>query len=191
MITVHYYDTASSPAHPSVFLAGPTTDQAGGEWTSSWEGHKMSAWRARACEELSKLGFTGTVIVPEFSTPGEFRALSAKTWPNPPQGPRSAPLLWEDDALAKATVVVFWADLGLDGPNRGLSARPEASELFFRAMLPEGAWTWRIRNLVFGAPLGAKKVGRFLGFADDQGRPVWRTLAEVARAVMALVEPPR
>lgn len=147
----------------------------------------MSRWRAELAEQLELLGFEGTLIVPEFEQPGEFRAMAARTWPNPPPGPRSAPLLWEDERMAKATVVALWLDLALDGPNRGLSARPEASELFFRSQLPPGAWTWRINSLAFGAPLTARKVGRYEGFAQDLGYAVWSTLPELARAVVARI----
>lgn len=181
-----YYDSAPAViAECSVFLAGPTTDGAGEQWVGDWKGHKLSRWRADLARELDQAGYMGTLVVPEFSKPGDFKALAAEVWPQQPSGPRSAPLLWEDRQLEKATIVALWMDVGLDGPARGLSARPEASELFFRSQLPPGSWTWRVQRLVYGAPTSAKKVGRFAGFAADLGMPVWRSLPELARAIVA------
>lgn len=186
MISIHYYDTPGTPPAPSVFLAGPTTDAAGGEWVGSYRGHKLSRWRAELAQQLELMGFEGTLIIPEFEQPGDFRAQAARTWPDPPKGPRSAPLLWEDSQMARATIVALWLDVAIEGPNRGLSARPEASELFFRSQLPQGSWTWRINSLAFGVPTRARKVGRYEGFAQDLGCVVWRTLPELARAIVEL-----
>jgi len=75
---------SSSPIEKSIFLAGPTPRR-----------HDVKSWRPEAISILEKIGFDGTVYVPE------------------PEGWQSSidyddQVHWEWEALNAATVVAFW-----------------------------------------------------------------------------------
>jgi hypothetical protein len=73
-----------APEHQSIFLAGPTPRD-----------DNVSSWRPEALEILQKIGFKGSVFVPEDKS-GKFH------------GNYDHQVQWEHDALEQATVIVFW-----------------------------------------------------------------------------------
>lgn len=81
---------ALEPLEKSIFLAGPTPrDEA------------VASWRPEALALLEKLGFSGSVLVPE-----------ARDWA--PHHHYDDQVFWEWEGLASATVVVFWVPRQLD-----------------------------------------------------------------------------
>ena len=87
------YETSSadfesySKAGPVIFLAGPTV---------RGNQQHLTSWRIAACEEFRKLGFNGTLILPEF----EDKAESDQYRYDIP--------LWEFAGLTIADCIMFW-----------------------------------------------------------------------------------
>ena len=72
---------------PSIFLAGPT----------SRENDFQKSWRKEMIECLEKVGFAGTVCVPEF---GNMRPFQPEDW--------EAQVAWEEKFLTTVDVILFW-----------------------------------------------------------------------------------
>ena len=80
-------EVVTSVKGPVIFLAGPTV-----------RGNQplLTSWRFEAIEIFERLGFTGTLIVPEFID----KKQSDK-------GRRDLPI-WEDNGLERADCIMFW-----------------------------------------------------------------------------------
>ena len=72
---------------PVIFLAGPTVR---GNQTH------LTSWRFQAIEEFEKQGFTGSLIIPEFTSLTE--SDKGKDWI----------VYWENNGLSRADVIMFW-----------------------------------------------------------------------------------
>lgn len=81
---INYSDQDVIIGEKSIFLAGPTP-----------RGENVISWRTDACQILEKLGFDGTIYVPEYST-----------WK--PKESYVDQVMWERIALTNATVILFW-----------------------------------------------------------------------------------
>lgn len=88
---VYRYETpnevVTNASGPTIFLAGPTV--------RGNQGHLVS-WRFEAIEIFEKLGFKGTLIVPEFTDKTESD-----------KGRIELPI-WEDNGLDRADCILFW-----------------------------------------------------------------------------------
>lgn len=81
---------ALEPLHKSIFLAGPTPRSSA-----------VASWRPQALEILERLGFEGTVFVPE-----------SANWLS--HDDYDSQVHWEWEALNQATVVAFWIPRDMD-----------------------------------------------------------------------------
>ena len=81
-------ETVTNVEGPVIFLAGPTV--------RGNQQHLQPSWRFAAIEIAKKLGFRGTLVVPEFADPKE----SDKDRPELP--------LWEYNGLKRADCVIVW-----------------------------------------------------------------------------------
>jgi hypothetical protein len=89
-MNVLYADQALDLRPPSLFLAGPTPRRAG-----------VTSWRPQALDILTRLGFAGTVLVPERQDWSvRFSYLDQ--------------VEWEFAGLEAATVLAFWVPRDLD-----------------------------------------------------------------------------
>lgn len=86
------YETPVSEWHffprPWVFLAGPTV--------RGHQQHLQPSWRFAAIEEFKRLGFEGTLIIPEFTDTSESD-----------KGRKDIPL-WEYEGLRCSDCIMFW-----------------------------------------------------------------------------------
>ncbi len=88
---VHRYEESENTIlaipRPTIFLAGPTV-----------RGNQphLTSWRFAAIEEFEKQGFTGDLIVPEFTS--KIESDKDKSW---------VPM-WEYNGLKKADCILFW-----------------------------------------------------------------------------------
>lgn len=138
-------DTASV----SCFLAGPTPRDS-----------SVSSWRKDAISMFSKLGFDGTLYVPEFRD---------KSYYDVDTGINE--MKWDQCALESSTVVMFWIPRSSD--MLGLSTNVE-----FGYMLCKG-------NFIYGRPDDAFRC-QFLDFlySDKLGREYCSTLESTIRGVI-------
>ena len=81
---INYSDEIVIKGEKSIFLAGPTP-----------RGKDTISWRKEACAILKESGFDGVVYVPEYSS-----------WK--PKESYVDQAMWEREALAEATIIVFW-----------------------------------------------------------------------------------
>jgi hypothetical protein len=80
-------EEVSNAPGPVVFLAGPTVR---GNQTH------LTSWRFAAIEEFEKQGFTGSLIIPEFTSKTESDV--GKDWI----------IHWENNGLNRADCIMFW-----------------------------------------------------------------------------------
>lgn len=196
MINLYFYDSTGPLKPPVVFLAGPTTDGNPGPGRGAYQDHVLSAWRAELARILDVRGWSGTLVVPEFSTDlkgdgGDwFGPLAARFFGQTklPSAIQCAPtswgvLQWEEHRMAAADTVVAWADVRVEQPGLGLNARPEIGGLLLRWQMRGQGRPWAPQRLIFGLPSTARKVTRFWMAAHEAGLPVARTLDEIASAI--------
>jgi hypothetical protein len=120
---VRYSDERRFRRGYSIFLAGPTP-----------RSERVQSWRKQALEILDRLGFKGTVLVPERR---DWRVKFAYTDQTE----------WEYSGLNAATVVVFWVP-------RKLRTMPA-----FTTNVEFGFWMAQAPNkVVYGRPNGAAKT---------------------------------
>ena len=136
----------------TVFLAGPTP-----------RSRDTASWRPDALDALRRLGFDGHVFVPE---------------------PRDGPwqpgyedqIEWEDAALSRADVILFWIPRDL-ARLPGLTTNDEF-----------GFWKGRDpARVILGAPEGAASVRYQQHYAAKLGIPVCKSLDQAARAALELL----
>lgn len=177
-----FYDSLKSAAQPgpTVFLAGPTTDEkaSGRSW---YEGRELSVWRAAFAKRLEDLGVKDVVlVVPEFQVKGAeaggwFRAKADEHFGGGP-----GVLAWEEEQMRAADIVVAWLDVRREPPYLGLNARPEIYGLMMRSRGVHGTWT--PRRLVLGIEPSAQAVSRFRLLAKELEIPVKDSLEALAHA---------
>ena len=126
-----YYDdveleAALAERAPSLFLAGPTVRRT-----------RRTPWRREALGRLAALGFSGTVVIPEFRD-RPFEEAAAEVFASPPgqaPGMRTESfniLRWETCGIERSTAVLFWMPFALgrrDDPISmpGFTTRAEVS----------------------------------------------------------------
>lgn len=137
-------------ANESIFLAGPTPRD-----------KDTKSWRPEAIECLLKFGYEGNVYIPEMEY----------GWDN--NFEYTAQIEWEDKALNKATVIVFWIP-------RELNSMPA-----FTTNIEWGRWTERDPNkLVLGYPVDAVKMNYLEYYAKKLNIPVRYSLPQTIRAAL-------
>ena len=120
-MVINYSDQKVLKGQKSIFLAGPTP-----------RGENVESWRTGACQFLEDSGFDGIVYVPEYST-----------WK--PKADYVDQAQWERDALANASVIVFWIP-------RTLPDMPA-----FTTNVEFGYWI-HSGKILYGRPDEAKKI---------------------------------
>jgi hypothetical protein len=118
---INYSDQKVLKGQKSIFLAGPTP-----------RGENIESWRTDACQFLEDSGFDGIVYVPEYST-----------WRSKTDYVDQAQ--WERDALASASVIVFWIPRTLPGMPA------------FTTNVEFGYWI-HSGKILYGRPDEAKKI---------------------------------
>lgn len=137
----------------SIFLAGPSSSVAGGQ-----------RWRKDSLLLLKKIGFTGTVMIPE-----------KEDWQ--PHNEYDRQVEWEFEALNAATVVVFWVPRNLpDFP--AFTTNTE-----FGLLAATG-------KVVLGFPENAEKMRYLAALADRFNIPVFRSLEETLVAAVTKTQQP-
>lgn len=106
----------------SIFMAGPTPRSS-----------DVPSWRPEAIQMFRDLGYAGTLLAPE-PEGGEFSAAYEDQWD------------WENEGLARASVVMFWVPRRIDG---GMPA--------FTTNVEFGLCVGRRRDMVYGRPDWAEK----------------------------------
>src|SRR5579862_4310026 len=146
---------------PSIFLAGPTV-----------RGHQphLISWRFEACRILKEKGFTGNVIIPEFTSKTE----SDKYRYDVPQ--------WEFKGLKNSQVILCWV-----ARTRELIALTTNFEM--------GYWVARDRSkLVYGRPDDAYRIvyNDIMWVEDAKEKkmscPIYNTLEKTIDASLKLVD---
>jgi hypothetical protein len=134
----------------TIFLAGPTPRETG-----------VQSWRPEALELLKKLGFRGTVYVPE-DPKGEY----TEEYYNQ--------IEWEEEALHRADCILFWIP-------RELQSMPA-----FTTNDEWGYWK-KTGKVVFGAPFDAKKIRYQEYYAQKFFIPVAHTLEDTIKSALERV----
>ena len=112
---------------PVIFLAGPTVR--GNQYDKLGP-----SWRLEAIQILESQGFTGSIVLPEFTDPHESD-----------KGRRELPL-WEHNGLTRADCILFWIPRTKE--QWGLNTNSEHG--FWLAKDPD--------KLVYGRPDGAYRI---------------------------------
>lgn len=108
----------------SIFLAGPTV--------RGHQTHLQPSWRFEACRILKNLGFTGSVIIPEFEDVTKADK-GNEDWIVP----------WEYKGLSNASCIIFWI--------------PRTKELIgLNTNFEFGFWlAWNKYKMIYGRPEGS------------------------------------
>ena len=133
---------------PSIFLAGPTPRDA-----------STKSWRPKAIELLKKLGFEGTVFLPE-DEDGK--------WKNN----YDDQIAWEWKGLETATCIVFWIP-------RELNSMPA-----FTTNIEWGKW-YESGKVVLGYPENAPKISYLKYCADKNNISVSDNLSDTLKSAIA------
>ena len=168
MINIIKYETFQKDVDyklPSIFLAGPTV---------RGNQQHLTSWRVEAIEEFKDQGFSGNLIIPEFSSKTESD-----------KGRHDIPL-WEFEGLKKCDVIMFWI--------------PRTRELIGLTTNYElGYWTGRYRDkVVYGRPDDAYRISypdimwiedwkdeRHMKYPGmERGDSIYATLEETIAAVI-------
>lgn len=141
----------------SIFLAGPTPRSKGGVEVR---------WRSEALRVLrEELHFTGHVYVPEESD-GSFR-----------EGTYNEQVVWEEEGLNRADVIVFWVPRKMEGKMPGLTTNDE--------------WgTWKhSRKVVWGSPPDAENVRYQIHYAQQLSIPHFDSLHATLKKAIEMFAP--
>lgn len=126
----------------SIFLAGPTPRDP-----------LVGSWRPEALEILERLGFTGSVFVPE-----------SEDWLAHDNYDRQ--IEWEWEGLDRASTIVFWIP-------RDLVTMPAfTTNVEFGYMVAS-------KKILLGYPPGARKTNYLKALAERHGVPVFHTLEDI------------
>lgn len=132
---------------PSIFLAGPTPRK-----------DHVPTWRPQALEILEKLGFDGTVFVPE-----------SEDWK--PHKNYNRQITWEWEAMNQSTVIAFWVPRDLD------DMPAFTTNVEFGLGLSSS-------KVVLGYPEGAKKMKYLDALAQRYNVPIVSSLEELLKLSM-------
>ena len=142
-ITIYKYENSmeevAAAKGPVIFLAGPTV-----------RGNQLHliSWRYEAIDFFAKIGFKGSIIIPEFSN----RRISDKDRPELP--------LWEYNGLKRANCILFWI--------------PRTRELIgLTTNWEHGLWVGRDMNKVI---LGYPNLGTVNSFRNGYIDIMWNEL---------------
>ena len=117
------YETPESEmfdGKPSIFLAGPTV--------RGHQTHLQPSWRFEACKILREIGWSGNVIIPEFSDITQ-----------PDKGNEDWIVPWEYNGLKNCDVILFWI--------------PRSKELIgLNTNFEFGYWLNSLKSIVYGRP---------------------------------------
>lgn len=151
----------------SVFLAGPTP-----------RGDGTPSWRPEALRILEELGFDGVVFVPEDRditgcaiTPENYK----------PQ------ILWEDEGLNRADVVIFWVARDLTLVPKEKPDDPDEMKMpAFTTNIEWGEY-FDSGKVALGYPQETPKVGYFRTKAEWLGVPIAHTLEATVAQALAMI----
>ena len=133
-----------------IFLAGPTP-----------RGANALSWRPQAIKLFAKLGFNGTLLVPEMRNgfPAEFEY--------------SAQIDWEQDGLELANKIMFWVP-------REIEYMPA-----FTTNIEFGYWLAKDPSkIIMGYPNDAPKMNYFTYKCDEAGIVVHNNLKETIKTIL-------
>ena len=147
----------------SLFLAGPTPRRA-----------DVASWRPEALRLLEALGYDGTVFVPE-----DRGITGCAVDPESYQDQ----VTWEDQALARADVILFWVPRDLSPDADGNPSMPA-----FTTNVEFGEWM-ASGKAVLGAPEGAPKTGYLKAKAERHGIPLELSLDRALAVALKLIGP--
>lgn len=134
---------------PSIFLAGPTP-----------RSEDVISWRPKAIEILRRVGFEGTVLIPEPQNQGRFKDYTHQ-------------VQWEKVGLSKASVIVFWVP-------RNMETMPALT-----TNIEFGYWLAKSPSrVVYGRPLEAVNT-RYLDWLYHEEKP---SLARIHNTLESLLE---
>lgn len=147
---------------PTVFLAGPTV-----------RGHQthLKSWRPDAVALFKSKGFSGNIIIPEFTNP---TTSDQYRYDLPP---------WEFEGLRNSTVIMFWI--------------PRSRELIgLTTNFELGYWIAKNRSkVVYGRPDGAYRMnycdimwvedGKISQENIDKSYPIYNTLEKTVSATIS------
>lgn len=151
MDTIHSFELFHFNGAPSIFLAGPTP-----------RSKDVQSWRPEAVSILGQMGFDGSVLIPERRD----RSIKIEYQDQ---------VEWEDEGLAKCTVVAFWVP-------RELTTMPA-----FTTNVEFGRFVG-VKPTVYGRPDSAPK-NRYLDwlYQKKTGKTPLKTLQETLRAAVEIV----
>lgn len=139
----------------SIFLAGPSP-----------RGTGVPSWRPEALAILETLGFDGHVYVPE---------PRSGVWDKIDPAGKTEQIIWEDTALERSDVVVFWIPRDLENLP-GLTTNDEW-----------GRWK-ESGKVVLGTPPGAPHTNYQRHYAKTLSIPMFDTLADTLAGAVKKVE---
>ncbi|RYF08873.1 MAG: hypothetical protein EOO77_24850 [Oxalobacteraceae bacterium] len=143
---------ALQPLQKSIMLLGPTPRH-----------DHVPTWRPEALQILERIGFDGTVFVPEASDWAKHDLYDAQ-------------VSWEWEALEQATVRAFWIP-------RNIAEMPGfTSNVEFGMSAHSGGRT------VLGAPSDAPKMGYLYAMAERYHIPVYSSLQTTLEAAVILAD---
>ena len=138
-------DLSSIVDKKSVFLAGPTPRSS-----------EVEGWRQSAINLFSLSNFDGVLLIPEEENSSSF------------DFEFDTQIEWENEALEKADVILFWID-------RNLSTMPG-----FTTNIEFGYWLGKDSSkLIIGSPAEAPKMKYILYQASENGIPHYQKLDEL------------
>ncbi|MEK7546305.1 MAG: nucleoside 2-deoxyribosyltransferase domain-containing protein [Patescibacteria group bacterium] len=138
----------------SVFLAGPTP-----------RGDGTPSWRPEALRVLESLGYDGVVFIPEDR---DITGCAITPENYEPQ------IIWEDEGLNRADVVIFWV-------ARDLQSMPA-----FTTNIEWGEW-FDSGKVALGYPEKTPKVGYFRAKAEWLGLPIAHSLRETITNALSMI----
>lgn len=133
----------------TIFLAGPSPRT------------KDPSWRTEALALLDQLGFDGHVFIPEPDP------ATTKGWAED----YMAQLMWEEEGLKRADVIVFWVPRDMSGDRAGTPLPG------FTTNDEWGAWK-ASGKVVWGSPFWAERVRYQIWYAERLRVPIATTLSE-------------
>lgn len=125
----------------SIFLAGPTV--------RGHQIHLQPSWRYAACDLLRKYGFTGSVVIPEFTD-----------ITTPDKGNEDWIVPWENAGLVNCSRIIFWIPrtkelIGLNTNFEfGLHLGKHKDKLIYGR--PENAYRTKYTDIMWGIETGKK-----------------------------------
>lgn len=145
---------ALEPIEKSIFLAGPTP-----------RSEKVDTWRPEALSVLERLGFDGTVYVPESADWAKHDRYEDQ-------------IDWEWDGLDAARVIVFWVPRDLELDEDGEMKMPAFTTNVEFGLTAMGG------KCMLGYPADAPKTKYLHRLAKRVNMPVFGSLEELLEAAV-------